>query len=103
MSLGLNVAAMARIEADRIYALILPEEDTAETVTIPLPFFARVVKNAQGLEAIAPNYIKAGLDRLIATAKVRKLRRKVVIPKQSLADVAAAFRIAADLAEGRYP
>jgi proline dehydrogenase len=103
MSLGLNVATLARIEADRIYALILPEADTRETVTVPLPFFESLLKNAQNLEALAPNYIKTGLEQLTATAKVRKLRRKVVIPKQSLADVAASFRIAADLAEGRYP
>jgi proline dehydrogenase len=103
MSLGLNVATLARIEADRIYALILPESDTRETVTVPLPFFESLLKNAQNLETFAPSYIKTGLEQLTATAKVRKLRRKVVIPKQSLADVAASFRIAADLAEGRYP
>lgn len=103
MSLGLNVAALARIEADRIYALILPESDTRETVTVPLPFFTSLLKNAKSLESLAPNYIKTGLEKLTATAKIRKVRRKVVIPKQSLADIAAAFRIAADLADGRYP
>ena len=103
MSLGLNVATLARIEADRIYALILPETDTGETVTVPLPFFTSLLKNAEKLEAFAPNYIRTGLEQLTATARVRKLRRRVVIPKQSLADVAASFRIAADLAEGRYP
>jgi hypothetical protein len=102
MSLGLNVATLARIEADRIYALILPE-DTRETVTVPLPFFTTLLENARKLEAIAPNYIKTALERLTTTAKIHKIRRKVVIPKQSLADVAASFRIAADLAEGRYP
>jgi hypothetical protein len=103
MSLGLNAATLARIEADRIYALILPETDTHESVSVPLPYFTSLVKNAEKLEAFAPNYIKTGLEQLKATAKIRKLRRKVVIPKQSLADVAASFRIAADLAEGRYP
>jgi hypothetical protein len=103
MSLGLNVAAVARIEADRIYALILPEADTRETVTVPLSFFTSLLKNAQNLERFAPNYIKAGLEKLTATAKIRKFRRRVVIPKESLAGLAAAFRIAADLTEGRYP
>src|SRR4029450_7992700 len=101
MSLGLNAATLARIEADRIYALILPETETRETVMIPLPFYASVVQNARKLETLAPNYIRTALEQLLATAKIRKLRRTVVIPKQSLADVAAAFRIAADMAEGR--
>lgn len=103
MSLGLNIATIARIEADRIYALILPETDGAETVTVPLPFLNSVLKTGQQLERLAPNYIKTGLEKLEATAKIRKFRRKAVIPKESLAFVAAAFRIAAESAEGRRP
>lgn len=103
MSLGLNVATIARIEADRIYALILPETDGNETVTVSLLFLSNVMKTGQQLEGLAPNYIKTGLEKLAATAKIRRFRRKAVIPKESLAFVAAAFRIAAESAEGRYP
>lgn len=103
MSLGLNAATIARIESDRIYALILPEKEADETVTVPLPFLTNVLETGKNLEGLAPNYIKTGLEKLAETAKIRRFRRKAVIPKQSLAFVAAAFRIAADSAEGRYP
>ena len=36
MSLRLDVATIAKIEADRIYDLILPEMEGKETVTVPL-------------------------------------------------------------------
>jgi hypothetical protein len=101
VSLGLNMATIARIEADRIYALILPEDDGKETVTVSLPFFNSVMKTGQNLEDLAPNYIKTGLEKLEQTVKIRKFRRKAVVPKESLAFLAAAFRIAAESAEGR--
>ena len=103
MSLGLNIATIARIEADRIYALILPETGDHETVTVPLPFLANVQTTGQNLEGFAPTYIRVALDRLTETAKIHRFRRKAVIPKESLAFIAAAFRIAADSAEGRHP
>ncbi len=103
MSLGLDKATIARIEADRIYALILPETKDQETVTVPLPFLANVLTTGQDLESFAPTYIRVALDRLTETAKIHRFRKKAVIPKQSLAFIAAAFRIAADSAEGRYP
>lgn len=102
MSLGLNMAKIARIEADRIYALILPEEP-GETVTVPVSYLTNVMNTGQTLQELAPNYIKTGLEKLEATATIRKFRRKAVIPKESLAFLAAAFRIAADTAEGRRP
>jgi hypothetical protein len=43
------------------------------------------------------------LDRLTETAKISRFKRKAVIPKESLAFIAAAFRIAADSAEGHHP
>ncbi len=103
MSLGLDIATIARIEADRIYALILPEKEDQETVTVPLPFLAKVQTTGQSLEGFAPTYVRVALDRLTETAKIHRFRRKAVIPKESLAFMAAAFRIAADSAEGRYP
>jgi hypothetical protein len=104
VSLGLDLATIARIEADRIYALILPEtEDKNETVTVPLPFLSNVMTTGQTLEEFAPTYIRVALDRLTETAKIHKFRRKAVIPKQSLSFMAAAFRIAADSAGGRQP
>jgi len=103
VSLGLDIATIARIEADRIYALILPETEDHETVTVPLPFLANVQTTGQNLEGFAPTYIRVALDRLTETAKIHRFRRKAVIPKESLAFIAAAFRIAADSAEGRHP
>jgi hypothetical protein len=41
------------------------------------------------------------LERLSETAKIHRFRRKAVIPKESLAFVAAAFRKAAESAERR--
>jgi hypothetical protein len=102
VSLGLNISTIARIEADRIYALILPEEDH-ETVTVPLTFLSNVMTTGQNLEGFAPTYIRVALDRLTETAKISRFKRKAVIPKESLAFIAAAFRIAADSAEGRHP
>jgi hypothetical protein len=99
--LGLDKATIARIEADRIYALILPETKDQETVTVPLPFLENVLTTGQDLEGFAPTYIRVALDRLTETAKIHRFRKKAVIPKQSLAFIAAAFRIAADSAEGR--
>jgi hypothetical protein len=96
------MATIARIEADRIYAMILPEKP-GETVTVPVSFLTNVLKTGQNLQELAPNYIKTGLEKLEETAEIRKFRRKAVIPKESLAFLAAAFRIAADSAEGRYP
>ncbi len=104
MSLGLNIATIARIEADRIYALILPEtDDKNETVTVPLSFLSSVQTTGQALEEFAPTYIKVALDKLTETAKIHKLRRKAVVPKQSLSFIAAAFRIAADSADAGHP
>ena len=103
MSLRLDVATIAKIEADRIYDLILPEMEDKETVTVPLSFLENVQTTGQKLERLAPAYIPRALDRLEATAKIHRFRKKAVIPKQSLADVAAAFRIAAESAQGRLP
>lgn len=103
VSLRLDIAMIARIEADRIYDLILPEMEDQGTVTLPLSFLDDVRTMGQKLAAFAPNYVRKALDGLEETAKVHRMRRKVVIPKQSLASVAAAFRIAADSVEGRTP
>ncbi len=99
MSLGLNIATIARIEADRIYALILPETENQETVTVTLQFLTNVQRTGQDLERFAPTYIRVALDQLEGTAKIHRFRKRAVIPKESLASVAAAFRIAADSAE----
>jgi hypothetical protein len=103
VSLDLNIPLIARIEADRIYALILPETDERETVTVAPPFLANVQETGRKLERFAPTYVRMALEKLEETAKIHRFRKKVVIPKESLASVAAAFRIAADSAEGRYP
>ena len=103
MSLRLDIATIAKIEADRIYDLILPEMEDKETVTVPLKFLENVQTTGQKLERFAPAYIPRALDRLAGTAKIHRFRKKAVIPKQSLADVAAAFRIAAESAQGRHP
>lgn len=103
VSLRLDIAMVARIEADRIYALILPETEDQKTVTVPLPFLENVQRTGQKLEGLAPTYVRRALDELEGTAKIRRFRKKAVIPKQSLAFVAAAFRIAADSAEARLP
>jgi hypothetical protein len=97
VSLRLDKATIAKIEADRIYDLILPETDGKETVTVPL----RYLESVQTLEGLAPAYVRRALERLSETAKVRRFRRKAVIPKESLAFVAAAFRKAAESAERR--
>ena len=101
MSLGLDISTIARIEADRIYALILPETEGPDTVTVPLSFLSSVMKTGQTLEAFAPTYIRVALDKLTETAKIHRFRKKAVIPKESLSFIAAAFRIAADSAGGR--
>ncbi|HEU4949657.1 MAG TPA: hypothetical protein VFT11_02745 [Candidatus Deferrimicrobiaceae bacterium] len=103
MSLRLDVATIAKIEADRIYDLILPEREDQETVTVPLPFLDNVLTTGRKLESLAPAYITRALDGLEGTAKVHRFRRKAVIPKQSLANVAAAFRIASESSQGRRP
>ena len=101
VSLRLDMATIAKIEADRIYDLILPETDGKETVTVPLSYLANVQTTGQKLERLAPAYVTRALERLSATAKVHRFRRKAVIPKESLAFVAAAFRKAAESAERR--
>jgi hypothetical protein len=101
VSLRLDIATIAKIEADRIYALILPETEDQETVTVPLPFLENVLTTGQKLKGLAPAYITRALDKLTGTMKVHRLRRKAVVPKQSLAFVAAAFRKAAESAERR--
>ena len=101
MSLRLDIATIAKIEADRIYDLILPEKEDQETVTVPLPFLENVLSTGQKLKGFAPAYITRALDKLTGTTKVHRLRRKAVVPKQSLAFVAAAFRKAAESAERR--
>ena len=99
VSLRLDMATIAKIEADRIYDLILPETDGKETVTVPLSYLENVLTTGQRLERLAPAYVTRALERLSATAKVHRFRRKAVIPKESLAFVAAAFRKAAESAE----
>jgi len=99
VSLRLDIATIAKIHADRIYDLILPEMEDQGTVTVSLPFLENVQSTGQKLEGFAPSYVTRALDRLEETAKVHRLRRKAVIPKESLAFVAAAFRKAAESAE----
>jgi hypothetical protein len=101
VSLGLDISTIARIEADRIYALILPETEGPDTVTVPLSFLSSVMTTGQTLEEHAPTYIRVALDKLTETAKIHRFRKKAVIPKESLSFIAAAFRIAADSAGGR--
>lgn len=103
MSLRLDVATIAKIHADRIYDLILPEMEDQGTVTVPLPFLENVQSTGQKLEGFAPSYITRAMDRLAGTAKIHRLRRKAVVPKESLAFVAAAFRKAAESAERGRP
>jgi hypothetical protein len=95
----LDIATIAKIEADRIYDLILPETEGNQTVTVPLSYLESVRTTGQKLESLAPAYIPRALDRLSETTKVHRFRRKAVIPKESLAFVAAAFRKAAESAE----
>ena len=99
----MDIATIARIEADRIYALILPDMDDDGTVTVPVSFLEGVLTTGQELEGFAPTYVRRALDRLQTAAKIRRFRKRAVIDKQSLANVAAAFRIAADSAQGRRP
>ena len=99
MSLRLDKATIAKIEADRIYDLILPETDGKETVTVPLKYLESVLATGHNLEALAPAYVTRALDKLSETAMVHGFRRKAVIPKESLAFVAAAFRKAAESGE----
>ena len=101
MSLRLDVATIAKIEADRIYHLIPPEMEDQETVAVPLPFLENVMTTGRKLEGFAPTYVTRALEQLEGTAKVHRFRKKAVIPKQSLAFVAAAFRKAAESAERR--
>ena len=96
----LDIATIAKIHADRIYDLILPEMEDQGTVTVSLPFLENVQSAGQKPEGFAPSYVTRALERLEETAKVHRLRRKAVIPKESLAFVAAAFRKAAESAEG---
>jgi hypothetical protein len=70
---------------------------------VPLAFLSNLQEAGQSLESFAPTYIRVALEKLTETAKIHKLRKKAVIPKESLAFIAAAFRIAADSAEGRTP
>lgn len=99
MSLRLDMATIAKIEADRIYDLILPEMEGKGTVTVPLSYLESVLTTGHKLEGLAPAYVTRALERLSATSKVHRFRRKAVIPKESLAFVAAAFRKAAESAE----
>ena len=95
----MDKATIAKIEADRIYDLILPETDGKETVTVPLKYLENVLTTGRNLEGLAPAYISRALEKLSETAKVHRFRRKAVIPKESLAFVAAAFRKAAESGE----
>jgi len=74
----LDIATIARIEADRIYALILPEMEEQETVTVPLPFLQNVLTTGQKLEGFAPTYVRRALDRLAGTVKIHRFRRSRV-------------------------
>lgn len=103
VSLRLDIATIAKIEADRIYHLIPPEMGDQETVTVPLPFLENMLTTAQRLEEFAPGYVTRALDKLEGSAKVQRFRKKAVVPKQSLAFVAAAFRKAAESAQGQRP
>lgn len=103
MSLRLDIATIAKIEADRIYHMIPQDMEDQDTLTVPLPFFEKVLTTGHELEDLAPSYITRALERLEGTVKVHRLRKKAVIPKESLASVAAAFRIAAASAQGRRP
>ena len=103
MSLRLDIATIAKIEADRIYRLIPPEMEDQETVTVPLPFLENVLTTGEKLEDLAPAYVTRALERLTETMRIHRLRKKAVVPKQSLEFVAAAFRIAAESAQGRRP
>jgi hypothetical protein len=103
VSLRLDIATIAKIEADRIYHLIPPEMGDQETVTVPLPFLENMLTTGQKLEEFAPGYVTRALDKLEGSAKVQRFRKKAVVPKQSLAFVAAAFRKAAVSAQGQRP
>ena len=95
----MDMATIAKIEADRIYDLILPETDGKQTVSVPISYLEKVQATGQRLEGLAPAYVTRALEKLSATAKIHRFRRKAVIPKESLAFVAAAFRKAAESAE----
>ena len=84
MSLRLDKATIAKIEADRIYDLILPETEGKETVTVPLSYLENVQTTGQKLQSLAPAYISRALEKL-GDGKVHRFRRKAVIPKESLA------------------
>ena len=60
MSLRLDNATIAKIEADRIYDLILPEtagKGKDEPVTVPLSFLENVLTTGSKLERLAPAYV----------------------------------------------
>ncbi len=101
MSLRLDIATIAKIEADRIYHLIPAEMEDQETIAVPLPFLENVMTTGRKLEGFAPTYVTRALERLEETAQVRRFRKRAVVPKQSLEFVAAAFRKAAESAERR--
>ena len=94
----LDKATIAKIEADRIYDLILPETEGKETVTVPLSYLENVQTTGQKLQSLAPAYISRALEAL-GDGKGPPVQEKAVIPKESLAFVAAAFRKAAEAAE----
>ena len=69
MSLRLDKATIAKIEADRIYDLILPETEGKETVTVPLSYLENVQTTGQKLQSLAPAYISRALEKLSGTAR----------------------------------
>ena len=77
----MDKATIAKIEADRIYDLILPETEGKETVTVPLSYLENVQTTGQKLQSLAPAYISRAL-KLSGTAKVHRFRRKAVIRRR---------------------
>src|SRR4029453_15345694 len=74
VSLRLDDATIAKIEADRIYDLILPEKagKGKNPVPVPLSFLQNVVTTGHKLERLAPAYVTRALERLSATAEVHR-------------------------------
>ena len=84
MSLRLDMSTIAKIEADRIYDLILPETEGKETVTVPSRTWRTFRRPGRSCNVSHPPTSRA-LEKLSGTAKVHRFRRKAVIPKESLA------------------
>ena len=76
VSLRLDKSTIAKIEADRIYDLILPETDGKETVTVPLSYLETVLTTGQKLEGLAPAYVTRALEKTLGDGEGPPVQEK---------------------------